>query len=202
MLVGVFENLERLGAAWEVDVDGRSSLIGDGELLDHLLVAIVVPVATNDTDEVRDDEVDVEEADEDAVPGEYGGADGEQPHTRREGQEGDDAEDVEGNAVGVHIAELLLVIGAGREDEARLFLGAVGVPEGPIAALEGIPALADRLAGLFRVRAGRGSGRPALLDIASRCQDTTGLLIKLLLRDFTCWRSSRSSGGRSLFIQD
>lgn len=198
MLVGVLQNLKGLGAAGEVDVDSGGGLIVDGELLNDLLVAIVVPVATDDTDEVGDDEVDVEEADEDAVPGEDGGANGEEPHTRREGQEGDDAEDVEGDTVGVHVAELLLVTGPGREDETWLFLGAVGVPEGPIAALEGISALAGRRVGLLRIGAGRGSGSPALLDIASRAQDTTGLLIKLLLRNISCWRSS---GGRSLFTQ-
>lgn len=85
VLVGVLENLDRLRAAGEIDVDSRSSLVSDGELLNHLLVAIVVPILTDDADEVGDDEVDVEEADEDAVPGEDGGADGEEPHTRREG---------------------------------------------------------------------------------------------------------------------
>lgn len=98
----------------------------------------------------------------------------------------------------MHIAELLLIVGAGRKDKAGLFLGAVCVPEGPVATLEGIPALADRLAGLLRISAGRGSGCPALLDIASGSQDTTGLLIKLLLRNFTCWGSN---WGRSLFTQ-
>lgn len=199
VLVGVLQNLKRLGAAGEVDIDSGSCLLVDGELFHNLLVAIIVPVATDNTNKVGDDEVDVEKADKHSVPGKDGTANSKEPHTGREGQEGDDAEDVERNTVGVHVAELLLVIGAGREDEARLLLGAVGVPEGPVAPLKGISALAGRRAGLFRIGAGRGSGGPALLHIASRVQYTTSLLIKLLLRNLSCWGSSR---GMSLFTQD
>jgi len=47
-------------------------------------MGFVVPISPNQADKVRDHEVDVEEGDEDAVPGEDWVANSEEPHTGRQ----------------------------------------------------------------------------------------------------------------------
>jgi hypothetical protein len=104
----------------------------------------IVPVPANDADEVRDDEIDVEEEDENAVPAEDGRADGEEPHAGREAEEGEDAEDVQRDAVRVDILEFLLVRWAGWEYQRGFLERAIRVSKPFVEPPEGVSALLRR----------------------------------------------------------
>ena len=163
VLVGILQDLDRLRAARQVHVHGRRRILRDGELLHNLAVRGIVPVPPDHSDKVGDDQVDVEKPDEDAVPRKDGRADCKQPHPCREGQEGEDAEDIEGNAVGVQVAKLFVVGWACGEDEVWFRGGTVGAAEGGVGAAEGVAGLFLLLRGrrgvLFRVVGGGGSLR-------------------------------------------
>lgn len=181
VLPGVVKDLELLGADGQVDVDGgRCRALGEKgvEARDAGLVGVVVPVLAHDADPVADEQVQVEEPDKDAVPVEVGRAEREEPHTRRQGQEGEDAKDVERDAVRVHVRELLGVGGTGGQHQGGLLDGAVGLAYPVVAALERVARLA-RLAvaivGLLLVLGGYGAAGRAGLGV--RVQGVEGLFI-------------------------
>lgn len=178
VLPRVVQNLELLGADGQVDVNRGCSYLVDGEALDALLVRGVVPVLAHHTNPVADEEVDVEKADKDTVPVEVGRAEREEPHTRAQGQERENAKEVERDAVRVDVRDLLGIRGVAGQDEGRLLKGAVGLADPVVAALERVAGLA--LLGLavvgFLLVLGRygAAGRSGL---RVRVEGVRGLLI-------------------------
>ena len=90
----VLQNLERLGANRQEDVNTWGGLLRKREILQRPLMPTHVEVFADDANNITDEQVELKEERERSKPIKVGRADGKEPHASGQRQERKDADDV------------------------------------------------------------------------------------------------------------